>query len=104
MVNLVPVNRGKRPVLPRPPVVPIIEMYTIEGIRFVKSRPVLNLYIVKSKHHNFGGAIGEKQRLARPDKLPRKSLRESLPGALKTIFVFYHAIYTFTASKKVNLI
>lgn len=25
-------------------------------------------------------------------------------GAVKTIFVFYYSIYTFTASKKVNLI
>jgi hypothetical protein len=25
-------------------------------------------------------------------------------GVLKTIFVFYYSIYTFTASKKVNLI
>ena len=33
-----------------------------------------------------------------------KEATNQLFGARKTIFVFYYAIYTFTASQKVNLI
>ena len=33
-----------------------------------------------------------------------KAATNQLFGARKTIFVFYYSIYTFTASKKVNLI
>ena len=79
-------------------------MYIIQAKRFGKAAEWLNLYIVKNPCY----VVDENK----TKEMNAPEIRPPAPNAAsinaldrsKTIFVLYYSIYTFTASKKVNLI